>query len=74
MIQEDVVHVVSVGVFLILQCCVYLQNIAGYKALGGFGGWVSQNFWTWAHEGGTIVSPTHRPPLPPGDIPGTPFC
>ena len=24
-----------------------------------------------AHEGGKDVSPTHRPPLPPGDIPGT---
>ena len=27
-----------------------------------------------AHEGGKVVSPTHRPPLPPGIIPGTHFC
>ena len=27
-----------------------------------------------AHEGGKVVSPTHRPPLPLGDIPGTRFC
>jgi hypothetical protein len=27
-----------------------------------------------AHEGGKFVSPTHRPPLPPGNIPGTRFC
>jgi hypothetical protein len=27
-----------------------------------------------AHEGGKVVSPTHRPPLPPGDIPGAQFC
>ena len=27
-----------------------------------------------AHEGGGIVSPTHRPSLPPGNIPGTHFC
>ena len=27
-----------------------------------------------AHEGGTVVSPTHRPSLPPGNIPGTHFC
>jgi len=27
-----------------------------------------------AHEGGKIVSPTHQPPLPPGNIPGTHFC
>jgi hypothetical protein len=27
-----------------------------------------------AHEGGKVVSLTHRPPLPPGSIPGTRFC
>jgi hypothetical protein len=27
-----------------------------------------------ALEDGKIVSPTHRPPLPPGNIPGTYFC
>jgi hypothetical protein len=27
-----------------------------------------------AHEGGKVVSPTHRPPLSPGNIPGTHFC
>jgi hypothetical protein len=27
-----------------------------------------------AHEGGKAVSPTHRPPLLPGDIRGTHFC
>jgi len=26
-----------------------------------------------AHKGGKVVSPTHRPPLPPGNIPGTHF-
>jgi len=26
------------------------------------------------HEGGNVVSPKHRPPLPPGNIPGTHFC
>ena len=26
-----------------------------------------------AHEGGKVVSSTHRPPLPPGNIPGTHF-
>jgi hypothetical protein len=28
----------------------------------------------WAHESGKVVSPTHRPPLPPGNIPGAHFC
>jgi hypothetical protein len=27
-----------------------------------------------AHEGGKVVSPTHRPSLTPGKIPGTHFC
>jgi len=27
-----------------------------------------------AHKGGKVVSLTHRPPLPPGDIPCTHFC
>jgi hypothetical protein len=27
-----------------------------------------------AHEGGKVVSPTHRPPLHPKNIPGTHFC
>jgi hypothetical protein len=26
------------------------------------------------HEGSKVVSSTHRPPLPPGRIPGTHFC
>jgi len=35
---------------------------------GGSGSQISR------HEGGKVVSPTHRPPLPPGNIPGTHFC
>ena len=27
-----------------------------------------------AHEGGKVISPTYRPPLSPGEIPGTHFC
>jgi hypothetical protein len=27
-----------------------------------------------ANEGGQVVSPKHRPPLPPGDNPGTHIC
>jgi len=27
-----------------------------------------------AHEGGKFIIPTHRPPLPPGNTPGTHFC
>ena len=32
------------------------------------------DFVTTAQDGGKIASLTHRPPLPPGNAPGTHFC
>jgi hypothetical protein len=32
------------------------------------------DFMATAQDGGKIVSFTHRPPLPPGNTPGTHFC
>ena len=32
------------------------------------------DFMTTAQDGGKVVSLTHRPPLPPGNAPGTHFC
>jgi hypothetical protein len=32
------------------------------------------DFMTSAQDGGKVVSLTHRPPLPPGNTPGTHFC
>ena len=32
------------------------------------------DFMTTAQDGVKVVSPTHRPPLPPGNTPGTHFC
>ena len=32
------------------------------------------DFMTTAQDGGNVVSFTHRPPLPPGNTPGTHFC
>ena len=32
------------------------------------------DFMTTAQDGGKILSLTHRPPLPPGNTPGTHFC
>jgi len=32
------------------------------------------DFTTMAQDGGEVVSLTHRPPLPPGNTPGTHFC
>ena len=32
------------------------------------------DYMTTAQDGGKVVSPTHQPPLPPGNAPGTHFC
>jgi hypothetical protein len=32
------------------------------------------DYMATAQEGGKVVSLTHRPPLPPGNDPGTDFC
>jgi len=32
------------------------------------------DFMTMAKDGGKVVSLAHRPPLPPGNTPGTHFC
>ena len=32
------------------------------------------DYMTTAQDGVKVVSLTHRPPLPPGNIPGTHFC
>jgi hypothetical protein len=37
-------------------------------------GWDSQILRQSAHESGKVFSPTHRSPLPPGNIPVTHFC
>jgi len=44
------------------------------QALRFPGGWGSQISRQSAHEGGKVISPTHRSPLLPGNIPDTHFC
>jgi hypothetical protein len=66
--------------------CFSIMSVGSYKkkvkqshyrlgqALRAPRGSGSQIFRQSTHEGGKVVSPTHRPPLPPGKIPGTHFC
>jgi hypothetical protein len=50
---------------------VPLQAWSGPEGCGNLG---FPDFMTTAQDGGKVVSLTHRPPLAPGNTPGTHFC
>jgi len=56
-----------------MSCKLKLCNYKPGHALGLQDIEASRIFRHLAHEGGRVVSPSHWPPLPQGDIPGTQF-
>jgi len=78
---EYVCLIISVAtkIFKILgtkSCKVKLQQFLFRpgEVLRVLGGWHLQISRQSDYDGGKVVSPAHRPALPPGNIPGTRFC
>jgi len=64
---------VAVKLSVRVQVKVKLSHYRSVQALIVLGGRDSHISRQLAHECGKVVSPTHRPPLSPGNTPGTHF-
>ena len=61
-------------VFDIYKCKGKVVPLQAWSGLEGSRKLKFPDFMTTAQDGGKVVSLTHRPPLPPGNTPGTHFC
>jgi len=62
------------GFFLLRYKKNVIQSHYRPKVPRGFQELKFPDYVTMARDDGKVVSPTHRPPLPPGNIPGTHLC
>jgi hypothetical protein len=67
-------HIMEKKLLLHNTYMLYKGKAFQLQALGVPGGSGSRISRQSAHEGSKVVSPMHRPSLPPGRIPGTHFC
>jgi len=62
------------GGYRALRCKGKAVSLQAWSGPEGFRKLLFLDFMTMAQDGGKVVSLTHRPPLPPGNTPGTYFC
>jgi len=72
-IEPDIVRTV-IFLSIVSKGKCKLVPLQSRKGPEGSGKLRFPDLMTTAQDVGKVVSPTHRPPLPPGNAPGTHFC